>query len=267
MPFLTASRPLRSADETSDLAFERLLRGKRVAIVGPARTTLGSGRGALIDSFDLVVRFNDMIEHLPFAPALAADIGTRADVVYCNQVILRKRILDEEGMSHRRFARVCESAGIKYLVCTNNSLSYGIDGEAAPECDARDASMLVRMERLLAAQKISTELRVMHAASSFARSWLGGNWGRTGFLAILDLLSFDISRLYVTGMTLFHGGGHLLAPAAADMHPLRNRDGSSSQSPSGFGHDSRLERECLQVLARAFRSRLELDAELAALIK
>jgi len=269
MPFVgvSPSRLTFPADETADRGYERLLFGKTVAIVGPARTIVGTGRGSLIDSFDLVVRFNDMIEQLPIGPRLAADIGARADIFYCNQVILRQRLLEQEGMSHRRFARMCDSAQIKYLVCTNNSLSYGVTGTPSAACDERDRSVPSRMEALLAAQQLSTRFRLMHAASEFARRWLGGNWGRTGFLAILDLLSFDIRRLYVTGMTLFHGGGHLLAPPTADLHPLRNRDGSSSQSPAGFGHDSTLERECLRSLARAYRSRLALDDNLAAIVE
>jgi hypothetical protein len=58
--------------------FEQV-RGRRVAVVGRAASILGSGHGPQIDGFDLVVRINAL---LPLDPSLAADIGTRTDVVY-----------------------------------------------------------------------------------------------------------------------------------------------------------------------------------------
>ena len=54
----------------ADPEYERLLKGKRVIIVGPSRTSLGTGQGDAIDGYDIVVRFNDAIEHMPFRAAL-----------------------------------------------------------------------------------------------------------------------------------------------------------------------------------------------------
>ena len=223
-------------DRDDDPDFARLVSGKTVAIVGPARTLIGSGRGHYIDSHDLVVRFNDAFEFLHGADLLA-DAGERTDILYCNPVILKQTL-----------ARGRARPDLAYVVCTNNSLSFVADDDVR-------------------AAESSTRLRVVYAASAMLSKWLDGNWARTGMIAILDLLSFDVRRAFITGMTLYHGGGHLLAPASRELHPQRNRDGTSSRSPSGQGHDSYLELSVMKDLAREFGSVLEMDETLTALVR
>ena len=92
----------------ADPEFERLLKGKRVIIVGPSRTSLGTGQGDAIDGYDIVVRFNDAIEHMPFTGRFADDLGTRADIIYCNQVFLRKRVVSHGGISAEQLVSVCD---------------------------------------------------------------------------------------------------------------------------------------------------------------
>jgi hypothetical protein len=212
-----------------DPRYARLVGGKTVAVVGFARTMLGQGRGPYIDGHDLVVRFNDAFV-LPRTPELAADIGTRTDILYCNQVILR-----------RARAAGFDGAGLEYVVCTNNSLSFTVDADTPS----------------------ATRFRVVHAASEMLSRWLQGNWARTGLVGILDLLSFDVRRLFITGMTFYHGGGHLLMPESQEMHPRKNRDGTWAQSSSGQGHDSYLELDVMRRLAQEFSGVLETDEALS----
>jgi glycosyl transferase family 29 (putative sialyltransferase) len=220
-----------------DPAYAQLVSGRTVAVVGPARTILGKSRGAQIDAHDLVVRFNDTFD-LPSRPELAADIGTRTDILYCNQVILQRAL--DRGLA---------MPGVKHVVCTNNSLSFSAEKDPRVAQPGR-----------------TPPVRIVHAASATLATWLRGNWARTGMVAILDLLSFDVARLFITGMTFYHGGGHLLSPEATEMHPRKNRDGTWAQSPSGEGHDSYLELEVMKELAREYESVVEMDATLTALI-
>jgi hypothetical protein len=223
-------------ERDDDPDFARLVSGKTVAVVGPARTLLGTRGGHHIDSHDLVVRFNDAFEFLHGADLLA-DAGERTDILYCNPVILKQTL-----------ARGRARPGLAYVVCTNNSLSFVADAEVG-------------------ATAFATPVRVVYAASAMLSKWLDGNWARTGMIAILDLLSFDVRRLFITGMTFYHGGGHLLAPASRELHPQKNRDGTSSRSPSGQGHDSYLELEVMRDLTRQFASVLEMDETLTALVR
>jgi len=223
-------------ERDDDPDFARLVSGKTVAVVGPARTLLGTRRGPYIDGHDLVVRFNDAFDFLHGADLLA-DAGERTDILYCNPVILKQTL-----------TRGRTRPGLAYVVCTNNSLSF------VPDADD------------LLHESSATQLRVVYAASAMLSKWLDGNWARTGMIAILDLLSFDVRRVFITGMTFYHGGGHLLAPASRELHPQQNRDGTASRSPSGQGHDSYLELAVMKELAREFSGVLEVDDTLTALL-
>ncbi len=66
-----------SAGAAAEESMRRLVAGKRVAVVGPAAGQ--EELGALIDSYDVVVRTNI---HRPLDPQRAAVIGSRTDVSY-----------------------------------------------------------------------------------------------------------------------------------------------------------------------------------------
>lgn len=244
--------------------FADLVEKKRIAVVGPARTLTGTNKGEWIDSHDLVVRFNDAFVHTTESGASPADLGFRTDILYCNQVILRKEIL--ERMSTRnRFAAFARGSDLKYVVCTNNSLSYRPDGLPSPHCERKDRDIPKRFVRYLAEKVPGTGFRTVHSASELLIKWLNGHWGRTGFVAIMDLLGHRLAHLSIVGMTLYHGGGHI-ASQGPELHPRGNRDGTSSISPSGFGHDSSLELIVLRDLITAFGSRISVDGPLQALL-
>jgi succinoglycan biosynthesis protein ExoU len=63
--------------------FDSFVRGRRVAVVGPSRSLVGSGSSGEIDAHDLVVRLN---HGWPVPEPLHADLGRRIDVLYhcCN---------------------------------------------------------------------------------------------------------------------------------------------------------------------------------------
>jgi hypothetical protein len=237
-----------------DPGFAALVSGRTVAVAGPARTLVGAGLGPRIDAHDVVVRFNDTFD-LPSQPALRGDIGSRTDVLYANQVILRREL--DSGATWD---------GVSYVVCTNNSLSFAADGRPERTCDPQDRRVLANLDAALARRGSGTRWRVVRAASEMLSQQLRGNWPRTGLVGIADLLSFSVRRLFVAGMTFYHGGGHLLTPASHELHPRKNRDGTWAQSPSGVGHDSYLEVEVMRRLVEQHRDILEFDAPLAALL-
>lgn len=247
-------------------AFTRSVSRQRVVIVGPARTLVGQGRGAEIDRFDLVVRLNESLAHGASAPATTADVGSRTDICYGNQVVLRQELLGDAAR-RERFLRACEAGGVRYVVCTNNGLCFDSSGAARPECPSADRSVPADVAAQLERTPGPVRLRVAHSASQILHRWLDGHWPRTGFVALFDLLMADPAELHVTGMTFYHGGGHVLAPADARLRPRDNRDGSSSISPSGRGHDSTLELEAMRWLRRCFARQVSVDDELERLLR
>jgi hypothetical protein len=245
-----------------DTDFGRLLKGKDVIIVGPAETLRGKGQGKMIDGHDLVVRFNTAIDFIPFTAELANDIGRRTDILYCNNEVIIKQILFQLGISHEKFKRVCEVAGIKYLVSTNNGFTFPAADDAEPRC----RSEYLAFNLFLKQQGIGMGFRMLHSTSARARTLLDGYTGRTGFLAILDLLAYDIHRLAITGMTFYHSGGHLFfKDSASDLHPMKDHRGQASPE-SVKGHNSYLELELMRKLARLYESKLQPDEYLQKLL-
>lgn len=245
-----------------DPDFNRLLSGKDVVIVGPAETLRGTGQGKMIDAYDLVVRFNTAINYIPFKRELANDIGSRTDILYCNNEVIIKQILFQQEISHEKFRGVCELAGIKYLVSTNNGFTFPAPEEPEPHC----RSEYLAFNLFLKQQGLRMGFRMLHSTSAGARRLLSGYTGRTGFLAILDLLSYDLHRLAITGMTFYHSGGHLFFEHCASyLHPMKDHQGQESPQ-SVKGHNSYLELELMRKLARLYGSKLQLDEYLQMLL-
>lgn len=243
-----------------DPQFNRLLEGKRVVIAGPARTLTGKGLGSFIDSFDIVVRLNESVEGIFRNETARSDHGSRTDIVYCNQTILRRSFL-EDGQSGPLWS-LCTSGALRYIVCTNNSLDF--DGHGAPSetCGSADRDTIQRVQALLRSAGVSTRLRVIRPASEWSMRMLRGHWGRTGFIAIVDLLGFPLAHLMVTGVTFYHGGGHILAEGP-ELHPQGNRNGTRAQEPGGGGHDSFLEADVFRELHASFSGRISVDVALS----
>ncbi|HYP28310.1 MAG TPA: glycosyltransferase family 29 protein, partial [Blastocatellia bacterium] len=206
-----------------DPRYAESLRGKRVAVVGPAETMIGTGQGGLIDSYDLVVRFNTVIEYLPFSPELSRDIGSRTDILYSNNEVLIEGLVGQKLISHEKWPEVCERTGIKFVVATNNDFTY-----APFSAPPRWYVEYLKLDRFLDELGGETGFRMLFAVTDTVRRLLKGYVGRTGFIAIFDLLLYDISELYVTGMTFYHKGGHLfLKDRAPELHPMKNHRAES----------------------------------------
>jgi hypothetical protein len=65
-------------DYRQDDALLNLIKGKRVALIGPSSHLVGKGVGNEIDSYDVVCRINDTA-----AVGYESDYGSRTDVVFC----------------------------------------------------------------------------------------------------------------------------------------------------------------------------------------
>lgn len=114
-PYIEYSEQTRAANPLpADDAMEELVRGKRVAIVGPVDT--GDQLGSLIDDYDVIVRprFNpDFVAHHTEA------MGSRTDIVYINGQDLEDDI--------PQMARAVEEGSLKLAVA--RPLSYHLHHE------------------------------------------------------------------------------------------------------------------------------------------
>lgn len=164
-----------------DKLYSEFLDGKKVVIVGPAPSMLGSKQGQLIDSYDVVVRIKKVLSQFSH---LSEDIGTRTDVLYSwlDQNYSQGGTIDYDALGKDKVKFVCcpypegvnfSDKNIKDFLKNNNGRFkfHAID----------------KMYYQKIAYKINTR-------------------PNSGIGAILDLLRHNISELYITGFTFFKGG-------------------------------------------------------------
>jgi hypothetical protein len=165
-------------------------RGKSVAIVGSAPTVLRN-RPGVIDAHDLVVRINNFK-----TKGFEDRVGRRTDVFYSFfGTSIKKPAADliRDGvrlcMSKLPNARVMESAwhtrhgkevGIDYRYVYRNRAGWWFGDTYVPDV----AEFFRKFEALDRHQPT------------------------TGFAAILDVLSFDVTSVYLTGFDFFRSGMH-----------------------------------------------------------
>lgn len=155
-----------AAERIETKLYADLLRDRRVCIVGAADTTKGSGRGALIDGYDLVVRINSQ---WPVRPVLMSDIGERADILYhcCN--------------THSPIAklRVPEFANLKFAWYETN-----VETDLLVELCRQHGVPCAPFDPLR--QALTADL---------------GSVPNTGTIAITQMLATDLKELHVTGFS------------------------------------------------------------------
>ena len=159
--------------------FYDYVNGKTVALVGPAESILGTKRGEIIDRFDLVVRLNKSI---PLPKDLSKDIGTRTDILY-NSL----NISDFPG-ENKLSPTLHKKYGIKF-VCS----SYPFQGVFK-----EDVMRYVRKYRFELPFKVMDDDKFRKFEMSL------GTRPYTGTCAIMDLLSYPIKYLYVTGLDFYY---------------------------------------------------------------
>ena len=163
------------------------LKGKRVAIVGPAPSVVGSKQAELINSYDVVVRLN---KALPIPKELREDVGTRCDILYnCMNP-------SEEcgGVINISTLKKCK---VKYLI-----------GAYPPLDKVGNTKLRIKSDTITFYTKNRSNWKNFCYTDKghFLKLWKHMRLPNTGTMAILDLLRFDIKELYITGITFFKGG-------------------------------------------------------------
>jgi len=152
------------SEKISETEYENFLRGKSVVLVGPASSMIGRNLGEYIDSFDIVIRTNNMINTLMNDNEASKDYGKRTDILYVN-VTYERDMLDVWKVEEWK------KRGLKY-VCRLMKTDLGKKG-------------------------ISVKWR------GILKNPLPPPTTYLGTRAIWDLLSFDLKKLYVTGMDAY----------------------------------------------------------------
>lgn len=156
------------------------LRDKRVCVVGPSPHMINSECGERIDEYDIVVRLN---RAYPVPIERYKDIGSRTDILYnCLHTELDSGgVLDLESIKDNvKFISMPYPNKIPFS--ENITKFNGFNEKWNVPFHIIDESLYNKVED-------ETNTRP-----------------NTGVLSIIDLLSFDIKELYVTGFSFFRGG-------------------------------------------------------------
>ena len=161
--------------------YSKFLKGKRVVVVGPSRSIKGSGQGKKIDSYDVVVRIN---LGLDIQENLKKDVGSRIDILYS---AMSRYYWETNVFSPKNLSKIEKKYDIKWIVNT------GI----------RRATVL-RMAEDKAKSKVKIGLKLVSKKNiKYLKNKLKGK-PTAGIISIYDLLQYEISELYITGLTFYN---------------------------------------------------------------
>ena len=159
--------------------FANYITNKCIAIVGPAESIIGTNKGHVIDKFDLVVRLN---KALPLPQNLKNDIGSRTDIIY-NSL----NIQDYPGENNLS-TRLYKKHDVQF-VCSSYPYNHSIFKQ--------DIANYVNRYKFEIPFKIMNDKKF----KNFER-YLGTR-PYTGTCAIMELLSYPIKYLYITGLDFY----------------------------------------------------------------
>lgn len=235
IPYLYLFPPCPSG-HTSDGDYARYVGGKRVAIVGPAPSTKGSGQGRMIDGYDLVVRINHA---LPVPEELKPDVGTRTDILYHNMWPDHPTRPPSAELIHAYADEIS-------FLCGAYPYTPNLRKQADTFLQLSGGRVPFRTAAFRPAVRLQISLRGYPSA---------------GIGAINDLLYFDIAELYITGFTFYLGEELYLEDYAGTGAAAHSKAAQVRWIKQKIARDRRIRVDEVihSLLSRENRSRSELS--------
>lgn len=166
-----------------------LIKGKTVAIVGPAQYMMKSNLGKEIDDHDIVVRINRSIEG---CEKYSKDIGNRTDVLY-------SCMIEKPENGGKVSVDFLKSKKIKFVCVPPNSTMKGIAKNPSQISEYANYEKYSKIKKEIGARIISSDLNNEVARNVNCRP-------NTGYLAIFDLLAQDPKKLSIYGFSFYLDG-------------------------------------------------------------
>lgn len=171
------------------LGLDSLIKGKNVALVGPAKYMEGSNLGNEIDNHDIVIRINRGIESIDY---FKKDIGSRTDIFYSCLIERAQQtgVLDPLHLKYNH--------RIKHIVAPPDSDMKGISNKTK-------LHSLVNKEKIKEIKKHIPVTIVDHKFHTDLAKKVNCK-PNTGFLAIYDLLRMNPKKLSIYGFSFYLDG-------------------------------------------------------------
>lgn len=166
-----------------------IVRGKSVAIVGPAKYMEGSNLGEEIDNHDIVVRINRGIESIE---TFGLDIGYKTDIYYTCLIERAQQtgVLDPNDLKFKY--------GIKHIVAPPNSDMKGIANKTCFH-GLVDLKKVKEIEKLIPVTIVDHKFHTNLAKKVECKP-------NTGFMAIYDLIRMNPKKLSIYGFSFYLDG-------------------------------------------------------------
>lgn len=164
----------------STIDLQKLLKGKRVAIVGAANSAYNSGKGSYIDNFDVVIRVNK-------APLTLKDGKWKNDIGSKTDILFHSFFENEQSGGGPLDIELYDALGIQYLI--NPIAVYG---------GFRVTFNFYKkylLPRTVYALQRSVYRQMERKLKEFKPT--------IGFCALHSVLEAEFSELYITGFTFF----------------------------------------------------------------
>lgn len=165
--------------------YRKYLRGKKVALVGPASYLTKLNNGKLIDDHEIVVRVNRGLEVIN---KFKDNLGTRTDILY-------NCLIDDPDNGGEININFYKSHNIKWICTIPHSKFNG-------ECTNGKLNPLIN-QKTIKLLKNNFNFRVMNFKKYNYINKKVECRSNTGFAAIFDLLDQDIKSLYITGFSFY----------------------------------------------------------------
>lgn len=161
--------------------FYNYIQNKRIAVVGPAPSVVGSRQAALIDSYDIVMRFNKAV---PILSQMVPDIGKRTDII-CN-------CLEPAPTSGGHLdSNIWKTNGVKWVLSAYPIECWFNKTHAHNFLKRNNGTLPVEFPNYQKYLELEKQL---------------GTRPNSGLCGIIHLLQFPVKEVYVTGMTFGKGG-------------------------------------------------------------
>lgn len=164
-----------------DTYYNKLLSNKKVALVGPSSNTLHTKQFDKIESYDLVVRLNKTFD-IPFSRQI--DIGRRTDILYNSM-----NTTDFPGQNNfsPELIDKLKKNNLKYIACSY-PFTHPFDMDILKFIEINASEIPYHIIDIVLYRYLISIIK--------SRPY-------TGTCAIIDLLSYPIKELYITGVDCY----------------------------------------------------------------
>lgn len=156
---------------------------KKVVFVGPSPHLVGKNMGQFIDSFDTVVRINE----LGVVSEMAKDYGSRTDIAFLT-------LTNESLPRYMKMKEEIDTSTLKLIVHPRDE--YNIN----PINPVKKSKNILNYFKEL---NLDVDFFHISTPSFQERCSLFGCFPSTGSLSILEVLNYDFKQLYICGFSFY----------------------------------------------------------------